>query len=160
VPHPERVAQRSRRASKTSRARCARIGKAPRPVLAAGVFDLSNSESPQFIGRAVAALAGDPEVLRWSGQVVVAATNRSVIGPPAASLVEANRIEGVPAIGRQAEHSADAVCRVAYASLTEYPHAATEAEIRLARQRSGRAGRRLHHLEPTRLHEATTRLEN
>jgi dehydrogenase/reductase SDR family member 1 len=42
-------------------------------VLAAGVFDLSNSESPQFIGRAVAALAGDPEVLRWSGQVVVAA---------------------------------------------------------------------------------------
>jgi hypothetical protein len=73
VPHPERVAQRSRRASKTSRARCARIGKAPRPVLAAGVFDLSNSESPQFIGRAVAALAGDPGVLRWSGQVVVAA---------------------------------------------------------------------------------------
>jgi dehydrogenase/reductase SDR family protein 1 len=42
-------------------------------VLAARVFDLSNSESPQFIGRAVAALAGDPEVLRWSGQVVVAA---------------------------------------------------------------------------------------
>jgi dehydrogenase/reductase SDR family member 1 len=42
-------------------------------VLAAGVFDLSNSESPQFIGRAVAALAGDPGVLRWSGQVVVAA---------------------------------------------------------------------------------------
>jgi dehydrogenase/reductase SDR family member 1 len=42
-------------------------------VLAAGVFDLSNSESPQFIGRAVAALAGDPEVLRWGGQVVVAA---------------------------------------------------------------------------------------
>jgi dehydrogenase/reductase SDR family member 1 len=42
-------------------------------VLAAGVFDLSNSESPQFVGRAVAALAGDPEVLRWSGQVVLAA---------------------------------------------------------------------------------------
>ena len=40
---------------------------------AAGVFDLSNSESPQFIGRAVAALAGDPDVLRWSGQVLVAA---------------------------------------------------------------------------------------
>jgi hypothetical protein len=39
-----------------------------------------------------------------------------VLGPPAASLVEANRIEGVQAIGRQAEHSADAVCRVAYAS--------------------------------------------
>jgi NAD(P)-dependent dehydrogenase (short-subunit alcohol dehydrogenase family) len=36
-------------------------------------FDLSNSESPQFIGRAVAALAADPQVSRKSGQVVVAA---------------------------------------------------------------------------------------
>lgn len=36
-------------------------------------FDLSNSESPQFIGRAVAALAADPAVLRRSGQVLVAA---------------------------------------------------------------------------------------
>jgi NAD(P)-dependent dehydrogenase (short-subunit alcohol dehydrogenase family) len=43
-------------------------------VLAArGAFDLSNSESPEFVGRAVAALATDQEVLRWSGQVVVAA---------------------------------------------------------------------------------------
>jgi NAD(P)-dependent dehydrogenase (short-subunit alcohol dehydrogenase family) len=42
-------------------------------VLAAGVFDLSNSESPEFIGRAVAALAGDRDVMRWSGRVVVAA---------------------------------------------------------------------------------------
>jgi NAD(P)-dependent dehydrogenase (short-subunit alcohol dehydrogenase family) len=42
-------------------------------VLAAGVFDLSNSESPDFIGRAVAALAGDVDSLRYSGQVVVAA---------------------------------------------------------------------------------------
>ena len=42
-------------------------------VLAAGVFDLSNSESPEFTGRAVAALAADPEVQRWSGQVLVAA---------------------------------------------------------------------------------------
>jgi NAD(P)-dependent dehydrogenase (short-subunit alcohol dehydrogenase family) len=42
-------------------------------VLAAGVFDLSNSESPEFLGRTVAALASDPQVLRWSGQVVVAA---------------------------------------------------------------------------------------
>ncbi len=42
-------------------------------VLAAGVFDLSNSESPEFIGRAVAALAGDPAVSRWSGSVVLAA---------------------------------------------------------------------------------------
>jgi len=43
-------------------------------VLAAGVFDLGNSESPEFIGRAVAALASDPAVSRWSGAVVVAAT--------------------------------------------------------------------------------------
>jgi dehydrogenase/reductase SDR family protein 1 len=42
-------------------------------VLAAGVFDLSNSESPEFLGRAVAALANDPNAHRWSGQVVVAA---------------------------------------------------------------------------------------
>jgi NAD(P)-dependent dehydrogenase (short-subunit alcohol dehydrogenase family) len=42
-------------------------------VLAAGVFDLSNSESPEFIGRAVAALAADPDVARWNGSTVVAA---------------------------------------------------------------------------------------
>ena len=42
-------------------------------VVAAGVFDLSNSESPEFIGRAVAALAGDPDVGRWNGSVLVAA---------------------------------------------------------------------------------------
>ena len=42
-------------------------------VLAAGVFDLSNSESPEFVGRAVAALAADPDAQRWTGQVLVAA---------------------------------------------------------------------------------------
>jgi len=43
-------------------------------VLKAGeYFDLSNSEAPQFIGRAVAALAADAEVMRKSGQVLVAA---------------------------------------------------------------------------------------
>ncbi len=36
-------------------------------------FDLSNSESPQFIGRAVAAFASDPDIMRKSGQVLVAA---------------------------------------------------------------------------------------
>ena len=36
-------------------------------------FDLSNSESPQFIGRAVAALASDPNIMGKSGQVLVAA---------------------------------------------------------------------------------------
>src|SRR4030095_17007156 len=49
-------------------------------VLPAGVFDLSNSESPEFIGRAVAALAGDPNVTRWSGSVVVAAALASEYG--------------------------------------------------------------------------------
>ena len=43
-------------------------------VLAAGVFDLGNSESPEFQGRAVAAVAADPEVGRWSGQALVTAT--------------------------------------------------------------------------------------
>lgn len=42
-------------------------------MAAAQFFDLSNSESPQFIGRAVCALAEDPERLRWTGQVLVAA---------------------------------------------------------------------------------------
>lgn len=40
---------------------------------AAAFLDLSNSESPQFIGRAVAALAADPEIMSKSGQVVIAA---------------------------------------------------------------------------------------
>ena len=40
---------------------------------AAEYLDLSNSESPEFVGRAVAALAADPDVLRRSGEVLVAA---------------------------------------------------------------------------------------
>ncbi len=42
-------------------------------TVAAGVFDLSNSESPEFIGRAVAAVADDPEAMRHTGKVLVAA---------------------------------------------------------------------------------------
>ena len=43
-------------------------------VLKAGeFFDLSNSESPQFIGRTIAALASDPQIMTKSGQVLVAA---------------------------------------------------------------------------------------
>lgn len=44
-----------------------------RVMESAAVFDLSNSESPKFSGRAVAALAADPNVMARSGQVVVAA---------------------------------------------------------------------------------------
>jgi NAD(P)-dependent dehydrogenase (short-subunit alcohol dehydrogenase family) len=40
---------------------------------AADFLDMSNSESPQFIGRAVAALAADTGVMKKSGQVLVAA---------------------------------------------------------------------------------------
>lgn len=36
-------------------------------------FDMSNSESPQFIGRVVAALAADPDIMKKSGRVLVAA---------------------------------------------------------------------------------------
>jgi len=37
-------------------------------------FNLSNSESPQFVGRAVAALAGDPSIMAKTGEILVAAT--------------------------------------------------------------------------------------
>jgi dehydrogenase/reductase SDR family protein 1 len=40
---------------------------------AAEYFDMSNSESPQFIGRAIAALATDPDIMQKSGQILVAA---------------------------------------------------------------------------------------
>ena len=40
---------------------------------AAQYLDLSNSESPEFIARAIAALAADPDVLRHTGKVLVAA---------------------------------------------------------------------------------------
>lgn len=39
----------------------------------ADLFDLSNSESPTFTGRAVTALATDPEAMRWTGRVLVVA---------------------------------------------------------------------------------------
>lgn len=42
-------------------------------MAAAAAFDLSNSESPEFVGRVVAALAGDPKIMERSGHVVVAA---------------------------------------------------------------------------------------
>ena len=42
-------------------------------IKAAAFFDLSNSESPRFIGRAIAALASDPQIMQKSGQVLVAA---------------------------------------------------------------------------------------
>ena len=41
---------------------------------AAAWLDLSNSESPEFIGRAISALASDPDVLHRSGKVLVAAS--------------------------------------------------------------------------------------
>jgi NAD(P)-dependent dehydrogenase (short-subunit alcohol dehydrogenase family) len=40
---------------------------------AAQFLDMRNSESPEFIGRAVAALAADPDVLRHTGKVLIAA---------------------------------------------------------------------------------------
>src|SRR6266567_6144168 len=40
---------------------------------AAAWLDLSNSESPEFIGRAVTALASDPDVMRHTGAVCIAA---------------------------------------------------------------------------------------
>ena len=42
-------------------------------MAAAASFDLANSESPEFIGRAVCALAVDPDKIRRTGRVLVAA---------------------------------------------------------------------------------------
>lgn len=36
-------------------------------------FDMSNAESPQFVGRAVAGLAADPNLMQKSGRILVAA---------------------------------------------------------------------------------------
>ena len=47
---------------------------------AAAWLDLTNSESPEFVGRAVAALAGDPKVIRRTGTVQVAAHLASEYG--------------------------------------------------------------------------------
>jgi NAD(P)-dependent dehydrogenase (short-subunit alcohol dehydrogenase family) len=41
---------------------------------AAQWLDMTNSESPEFIGQAVASLAADPDVLRHTGRVLVAAS--------------------------------------------------------------------------------------
>ncbi len=50
-------------------------------VMAAAAFlDLSNSESPTFVGRAVAALAADDRILTKSGSVVIAAECATVYG--------------------------------------------------------------------------------
>ena len=45
-------------------------------------LDLTNSESPEFIGRAVVALAADPDVLRHTGKVLVAAASRRSTASP------------------------------------------------------------------------------
>ena len=47
---------------------------------AAGAFDLSNSESPEFIGRVIAALWRDPDLTKRSGQVLIAAAVASELG--------------------------------------------------------------------------------
>ena len=46
----------------------------------AGWLDISNSESPEFIGRVIAALARDPKLLERSGQTLVAAAVAKELG--------------------------------------------------------------------------------
>jgi NAD(P)-dependent dehydrogenase (short-subunit alcohol dehydrogenase family) len=48
----------------------------------AGWLDLSNSESPEFIGRVVAALSRDPKLMERSGRVLVAAQLARELGVP------------------------------------------------------------------------------
>ena len=45
-----------------------------------GSLDLSNSESPEFIGRVVAALARDPALMERAGKVVIAAEVAAELG--------------------------------------------------------------------------------
>jgi len=47
---------------------------------ASGAFDLTNSESPEFIGRVVAALYAEPQLMARSGKVVVAAAVARELG--------------------------------------------------------------------------------
>ncbi len=49
-------------------------------VLAAGFFDLSNSESPEYIGLGIAALSTDPALDRFSGKILVAADLGAMYG--------------------------------------------------------------------------------
>ena len=60
---------------------------------AAQWLDLSNSESPEFIGRAIAALAGDPEVLRHTGQVLVAGAPPTTFFQPHDDTIASSRIQ-------------------------------------------------------------------
>jgi dehydrogenase/reductase SDR family protein 1 len=53
---------------------CPGLVRTEKVTEAAQWLDLTNSESPEFIGRAVAALLTDADVLRHSGKVVLAAT--------------------------------------------------------------------------------------
>jgi dehydrogenase/reductase SDR family protein 1 len=47
---------------------------------AGGWLDLSNSESPEFIGLVVAALARDPALMQYSGEVLIAASVAAAYG--------------------------------------------------------------------------------
>ena len=47
---------------------------------AAGVLDVSNSESPEFAGLVIAALANDPALMKRSGQVLVSAALAAEFG--------------------------------------------------------------------------------
>ncbi|MGA5304869.1 SDR family NAD(P)-dependent oxidoreductase [Nucisporomicrobium flavum] len=71
---------------------------------AAEFFDLSDSESPEFTGRAVVALAADPEVARHAGRCLVVAELAREYGftdvdgsqPPSARPHYAGRLAGAP----------------------------------------------------------------
>jgi len=47
---------------------------------ASGVFDLANSESPAFIGRVIAGLYNDPDLMQRSGRALVAAGMAAELG--------------------------------------------------------------------------------
>jgi dehydrogenase/reductase SDR family member 1 len=47
---------------------------------ASGAFDLANSESPEFIGRVIAGLFKDPDLMKRSGRALVAASIAAELG--------------------------------------------------------------------------------
>lgn len=56
------------------------LARTEKVLASAAWLDLSNSESPQFIGRAVVALAGDANVMEKTGKVLVAASLAKAYG--------------------------------------------------------------------------------
>jgi hypothetical protein len=105
---------------------------------AAAWLDLSNSESPEFIGRAIAALAADPDVMRHTGKVLVAAAVALDYGFTT-STARVHVRSRSPTCDRDAQAEACALlCRSETLQLLEPVEHHTELERELGRSRGVR----------------------